>query len=297
MHKENSPLISIVLAIKNGLPYVKNTIDSLLEQTYKNFELIIQDGVSTDGTVEYLQDICNKNYFQCSFDSSPDNGIRQAYGRGLRKCQGEIVYVTASDESLFPSSLEIIVSCFQKSPALSVVYGSLSCIDEKGNETAYYTPNNFDYSRFLKFECSFPIAAAFFKHEALKEIIKDFPFDEPTIAWDFDFWLRLGQKLTKDQILQSSSCFAKILATRTSSSFRAEIWKQFPQDGSFMLSRFFNSSTPKNLLLQKTLPNYQSRQMGFAARQTIKFEGFSAQARELVAKQEGLSFAAYPPPL
>lgn len=296
MLRENRPLVSIVLATKNGLPYVKNTISSLLEQTYKNFELIVQDGVSTDGTAEYLQAICDKNQFQCCFDSSPDNGIRQAYGRGLKKCRGEIIYFTASDESLFPSSLKTAVSYFQKSSDLSVVYGSLSCIDEKGNETEYYTPNNFDYSRFLKFECSFPAAAAFFKHKALKEIINDLSFDEPTSALDFDLWLRLGQKLTKDQIFLSSSCFAKVLATRTSSSFRADTWKQFSQDGSFMLSRFFNGSTSKSLLLQKPLQNYQSRQMGFAARQTLKFEGFSMQARELVAKQEGLSFAAYSPP-
>lgn len=100
----SSPLISLVLPVKNGLPHLQKTIDALRRQTYRNFELLVQDGGSTDGTLPYLDSI--RDLPKIELVSQPDSGIGQAYNRGIARCQGDLVCLLASDEYLDNDALE-----------------------------------------------------------------------------------------------------------------------------------------------------------------------------------------------
>ena len=90
------PLISLVLPVKNGLPHIQTTIAALHRQTYRNFELVVQDGGSTDGTLAYLNSITGLP--RVEIVSQPDTGIGQAYNRGIVRSRGELLCLIASDE-------------------------------------------------------------------------------------------------------------------------------------------------------------------------------------------------------
>src|SRR5579863_5768468 len=78
--QDGRPSISLVLPTLNALPHVQRTVEALRLQTCQDFELIVQDGGSTDGTVEYMRSLSG---FRCTdVESARDFGIGQAYNRG-----------------------------------------------------------------------------------------------------------------------------------------------------------------------------------------------------------------------
>src|SRR5256885_16146944 len=98
------PLISLLLPVKNGLPHLRTTIDAVWRQTYQDYELIIQDGGSTDGTLDYLHTL--RGMPNVAIASAPDCGIGQAYNRALTRSSGDLVCFIAADEYLEDDSLE-----------------------------------------------------------------------------------------------------------------------------------------------------------------------------------------------
>ena len=91
-----NPLISIIIPSYNSEEHIKNTINSILQQTYDNYELIIQDSLSDDNTIDIIKSYTDpriKLYIE------KDNGINDAIYRGLKKSNGEyIMYMPSSDE-------------------------------------------------------------------------------------------------------------------------------------------------------------------------------------------------------
>ena len=69
----NSPLISLVLPVKNGMPHLQTAINALRRQTYRHFEVLVQDGGSTDGSLAYLESI--RDLPAMEIVTAPDAGI------------------------------------------------------------------------------------------------------------------------------------------------------------------------------------------------------------------------------
>ena len=89
--------ISIITATYNSVSTLKNTLNSLHSQKFKNFEHIIIDGGSSDGTIDLIKN--NKNNFT-TFISEPDNGIYDALNKGISLAKGQIIGFLHSDDIL-----------------------------------------------------------------------------------------------------------------------------------------------------------------------------------------------------
>jgi glycosyltransferase len=122
-----APLISLVLSVKNGLPQLRKAIDAIRRQTYRNFEVIVQDGGSTDGSLQYLQSVGDLPKIEVV--SQPDDGVGQAYNRGISRSHGDILCLTASDEYLDDDALEKGVAWFSAHPDAAVIYGAARLVD------------------------------------------------------------------------------------------------------------------------------------------------------------------------
>jgi glycosyltransferase involved in cell wall biosynthesis len=83
------PLISIVTPSFNQRRYIEDTVLSLQRQTYQNFEHIIVDAGSTDGTLEVLRK--HETAYAMTWASEPDSGMYQGINKGLRKARGQIL--------------------------------------------------------------------------------------------------------------------------------------------------------------------------------------------------------------
>ena len=117
--------ISVITVTYNSVKTIIDTIESVRCQSYKNYEHIIIDGGSTDGTI----DILNKrlNYFSY-FISEPDAGIYDALNKGLLNSNGDILCFIHSDD-FYPTNqiFELVISLFSD-PTINAVYGDLDYV-------------------------------------------------------------------------------------------------------------------------------------------------------------------------
>ena len=99
-----SPHVSMIMLVKNGMPYLPEALESVARHDYGDFELVIQDGASTDETVEVLERYCHDPRLRgrAGFESKPDAHIPEARARALSRCRGAIIGALDSDNLLEP---------------------------------------------------------------------------------------------------------------------------------------------------------------------------------------------------
>lgn len=230
------PTISFVLPTKNSMPHLENAIEAVFQQTYDRWELIIQDGASTDGTLDFLKG-CEQSPYgdRIHLQSSPDSGIGQAYNRGLQRSKGDLIWFLASDETLYPHAANDIVSLYAQHPNAATIYGGMELIDENGALISTFIPPPFNLLRFMHCEI-FPCTSGIINKRVLGS---DLYYDE-TLATcpDYDFWLRLGQNFSPEAIISTGDVWMRALGTRSSMSYRVESFDQFCRDKISTLDKF-----------------------------------------------------------
>lgn len=113
--------ISTVTITLNSEKTIKQTIDSYLQQEYQDKELIVIDGGSTDDTINILESYkyCIDNYI-----SEPDEGISDAFNKGILRSTGELVFILSSDDYLINSNIfDLVVA--QTSKNVDIIYGDI----------------------------------------------------------------------------------------------------------------------------------------------------------------------------
>ena len=125
------PRISVVTPSYQQGEYIKHTIQSVLTQDYPNLQYFIQDGGSTDNTLNVL-----KQYEDSlsGWTSEKDSGQSQAINLGFTYTDGEIMAWLNSDDLLLPGTLHVVADYFNRHPNVDVVYGNRLMIDENGME-------------------------------------------------------------------------------------------------------------------------------------------------------------------
>jgi len=143
--------ISIITATFNSSRTIQNTFDSLLNQTYKDVELIVKDGGSNDNTLEICRRYQQAFYGRMHILCGPDNGIYDAMNQGVRAATGDIVGILNSDDFYTDENvLETVVNAFEKTDC-DAVYGDVHYVQE-GDLTRcirYYSSANFTRDRML----------------------------------------------------------------------------------------------------------------------------------------------------
>jgi glycosyltransferase involved in cell wall biosynthesis len=124
------PTIAIVSPSLNQAPFIGAMIDSVLNQNYPSLKFHIQDGGSSDATL----DILRRYEGRISWTSAKDNGQAHAVNLGFRKVEGEIMAYLNSDDLLLPGTLHYVAGIFAANPKLDVVYSHRICIDDNGRE-------------------------------------------------------------------------------------------------------------------------------------------------------------------
>jgi len=125
------PAISIVTPSYQQAAFIERTLKSVLSQGYPNLEYFVQDGGSTDGTL----DILTRYGTQISgWQSARDGGQSNALNLGFAYTKGEIMGWLNSDDLLLPNTLDTVANYFNNHPEVDVVYGNRLSIDENDME-------------------------------------------------------------------------------------------------------------------------------------------------------------------
>lgn len=126
----NNPLVSVILAVYNREDYVVQSIESALNQTYKNIQLIIIDDGSTDGTVEKIKEIKDDRIELYSLGKNYH--ISYATNRGLEKVKGDYVAILDSDDFWEPEKLKIQLDYLADHPEHSGCFTWANIVGKSG---------------------------------------------------------------------------------------------------------------------------------------------------------------------
>src|SRR5687768_9931393 len=124
-----TPKVSVVIPVYNRAKYVGETIESVLSQTYQDFELIVVDDGSTDGSRKVLESFGNR-VTVLEHPNRENRGQSAAINRGLAAARGEFVGMLDSDDLWLPRKLELQVGFLDKHPEIGLVYGNGRAIDQ-----------------------------------------------------------------------------------------------------------------------------------------------------------------------
>lgn len=130
-------LISVIIPVYNAEKYLKQTIDCLLDQTYKNIEIIIVDDCSTDGSLELAKSYIAKNIFV--FQLPNNSGQCAASNFGIKKSTGKYIKLVDADDLLNAAHIEIQYLTIKEHPGL-IAAGEVSRFYNDDVSTALYEP-------------------------------------------------------------------------------------------------------------------------------------------------------------
>jgi glycosyltransferase involved in cell wall biosynthesis len=181
-------LVSIVTPTFNQSNFLRETIESVLGQSYPHLEYLVFDDGSTDATPRILAAYSDR----ISWESQPNMGQTPTINKGWQRSRGEIVTWLNSDDTLLPGALEKVVTFFRQNPDVDIVFGDTLFTQEDGTPIESSKGRGvFDYEKFVV-ECENPIAqpSAFIRRRVLDNVGLLDPHYYYFMDWDF--WLRSG---------------------------------------------------------------------------------------------------------
>lgn len=206
------PRVSIVTPSYNQGRFIKETIDSVLRQSYGNVEYLVVDGGSTDETIPIL-----KSYGpRLGWISEPDKGQTDAINKGFARSTGEIRAYLNSDDVLLPGAVEKVVEHFNRHPDADMVYGRAALIDERGESIGMYETADYSFD-LLVHQCFICQSAAFWRTRIAEKVG---PLDDRLdCAMDYDYWLRIDRAGGRiEHLPETLAAWRRYAETKTSSA-------------------------------------------------------------------------------
>ena len=182
--------VSVITATWNSGATLRDTLKSVLRQTYPDIEHIIVDGGSTDNTMELVREYEPHYQGRLRYVSEPDKGIYDAMNKGIRMATGEVVGILNSDDFYTSSdTVETLVGELKRNQ-LDAVYGDIHYVDDKdlGKSVRYYSS-----AGFRRWKMLFGFMPAHPSFYCRKEVYERFGLFSPSykVAADFENLLRL----------------------------------------------------------------------------------------------------------
>jgi glycosyltransferase involved in cell wall biosynthesis len=186
MYCTNDPLVTIAIPFYNSEKFLHWSIQSVLNQTYSNWELLLLDDGSTDNSLAIAQKFISDSRIRIISDNM-NKGIASRLNQSIDIAKGSLFARMDSDDIMFPNRIEEQVSFMNQNPSIDVVGSSAIIIDNKNRITGY---------REVKF------------HNSFQSVLRRGPFIHPTvfgrIEWfrkyyyadelsgveDYELWLR-----------------------------------------------------------------------------------------------------------
>ena len=140
-------LVSIIMPCHNGERYLKQSIGSVLAQTYKNWELLVIDDASIDSSIDIVKEICSKdNRVKLLINDKPVGRPYAPRNYGIARAQGDYIAFLDCDDLWKETHLENLLKLFEDSSNVVAACSWYSRIDEDGNVNGLVrTPKSFTY--------------------------------------------------------------------------------------------------------------------------------------------------------
>jgi len=226
--------ISVITVCYNSVSTIQATFESVLKQTYLNFEYIVVDGNSIDGTISIVKEYESQFDGKMRWISEPDEGLYDAMNKGIEMARGDVIGILNSDDVFFNSQvLEHIVSSFDLRSDIDAVYGNLYYVAQNNISTII---RKWITGEQAKFETGWhPAHPALYIKKNVYEMYGKFNL-RYRIASDFEIMLRFIDKHHIKLIYLNEILVKMRLGGKTNRSFRnifvqnVEILKAFREN-------------------------------------------------------------------
>lgn len=200
-------LVSVVLPVFNGADWLRESLDSLLEQTYPDFEVIAINDGSTDTTAEILEDYAARDE-RVRVIHQDNRKLPRTLSRGFRYARGEYLTWTSADNRCKPEFLEKMVACLERHPHWDMIFANVDIIGDDGLPlrgshwfAGYQHPPGSEHVHLptdpseLNTWPNNYVCAAFMYRSRVAWLLGDYSPHRFTTE-DYDYWMRVNEMLT-----------------------------------------------------------------------------------------------------
>src|SRR6266851_992205 len=188
--RPEEPLVSIVCFCKNSARTIRRSMQSVLSQSYANIEYVVQDGMSTDSTLEIIKSFDDP---RIKLVSECDSSTGDAHWKALHRCRGEIIGTCLADDELVPGAIATAVKRFQADLQAGAITGDSYLCDVDGNITGQHISAPFDLVQYLFGPYCPYFPATFFRRQAFLDVGMDWDCDwEIDYCLEYEIWFRFG---------------------------------------------------------------------------------------------------------
>ena len=188
------PRVSVVMAVYNGEPFLRETLRSILDQSFTDFEYVVVDDGSTDSSRDIVRSFEDSRIRLVENDTN--RGLSPSLNRGVREARGEFIARIDADDLALPQRLERQVAYLDAHQDIALVGSGFREIrNGKATGPKLYHPTDHVWLRWsLMFYCTFLHSAVMWRRRPVAEQVG--PYDEDfAYAMDWEYWGRIGGHL------------------------------------------------------------------------------------------------------
>ncbi|CAI2718633.1 glycosyltransferase [Nitrospina watsonii] len=194
VYGNKEPLVSVVIPVYNGERFIADSLESVLQQSHRNLEILLCDDFSRDRTEEVVRRYKDSRIRWC--ESEKNLGHVKNLNRGIRLAEGEFVCWLNQDDLFLENKIEVQLKAFQENPELGAVFCRKFDVNGNLQKVNRFNPSQFEFNsqsqaliNFFAHGCTVCAPTAMF-HRKIFETVGFFD-EQYKIAFDFDMWFRI----------------------------------------------------------------------------------------------------------
>ena len=206
------PLVSVIIPCYNHQAYIQDSIQSILDQTYANIELIVIDDGSKDQSVIKIEEMleqCKTRFEHVYFNTRANKGLCATLNEALQLCKGKYVSIIASDDKMLPQKTQIQVEYLESNPSVVGVFGGIELIDKNNQimEQRVSEKTEYGFNDIILNHHDLPTLTQMFHLDAIREAGG---YDESIKVEDWYMLLKLSKNQKKLVYIPTVLCQYRI---------------------------------------------------------------------------------------
>lgn len=242
---QNKEKISVILPVYNGEDHVAEAIESVLQQTYNNWELIIVNDCSTDSTSQILESYARKDSRVRVVTNPVNFKLPRSLNEGFRNATGEYYTWTSDDNRYRPNALERLVKALQEDKDAVMVYSDFTLIDDKDNVIRLFEKDEPEIIPFIN-----PVGASFLYTREVAEKVGGYDANL-FLAEDYDYWIRIwreGKIIHINEDLYLYRLHDKSLTSTRADAIQRQVYKTLEKHFLFLYNKMRTKREKKKFL-------------------------------------------------
>ncbi len=190
--KQEKPLISVLMSVFNGKPYLSEAVESILHQTFADFEFIIIDDGSSDGTTEILEEYAEKDSRIRLIRNDGNIGLTRSLNKGIQVASGKFIARQDADDVSLPERFEKQLHRFADDERLALLGSAYEVIDGEGNTSGVdrYPADDVSIRWQMMFHNGFAHSSVMIRRDVLASHKLSYN-EECEFAQDYELWSRI----------------------------------------------------------------------------------------------------------